>query len=32
MGSMKLRRGWLNWLESHEMDVHEDKRFDYLYF
>jgi hypothetical protein len=31
MGSMKLRRGWLSWLESHEMDVSVDVRFDYTF-
>jgi hypothetical protein len=31
MGSMKLRRGWWSWLESHEMDVSVDVRFEYAF-
>jgi hypothetical protein len=31
MGSMRLRREWWSWLESHEMDVSVDVRFDYVF-
>jgi hypothetical protein len=29
MGFMRLRRGWLSWLESHEMDVYVYVHFEH---